>query len=86
MGNRGADAATGTSEPIGLGRSVHMSTASLRTSGGHPHQALRASQGSHYRRFLDQAIYILPSVMLDVLATRVRRGNASMKNVLWWVG
>ena len=86
MGNRGADAPTGTSEPIRLGRSVDTSTASIRTSGGHPLQALRASQHGHYRRFLDQAIYILSSAMLDVLATRIRRGNASMKNVLWWAG
>ena len=61
MGNRGADAATGIPEPVSLSRSVHMSTAFIRTSGGHPLQALRASQHSHYRHFLDQAIYILSS-------------------------
>ena len=82
MGNRGADALTGTSEPIRLGRSVDTSTASIRTSGGHPLWALRASQHGHYRRFLDQAIYILSIVTLHALATRIRRGNASMKNVL----
>jgi len=79
MGNRGADALTGTSEPIRLGRSVDTSTASIRTSGGHPLQALRASQHGHYRRFLDQAMYILSSVTLDALATLIRRGNATTK-------
>ena len=79
MGNRGADAPTGTSEPIRLGRSVDTSTASIRTSGGHPLQALRASQHGHYRRFLDQAIDILSSVTLHALAALIRKGNASTK-------
>jgi hypothetical protein len=55
------------------------STASIRTSGSHPLRALRASQHGHYRCFLDQAIYILSSVKLDALATRIRRGNATTK-------
>ena len=79
MGNCGADAATGTSEPVSLGRSVHTSTASIRTSGSHPLRALRASQHGHCRRFLDQAIYILSSVMPHALATLIRRGNATTK-------
>ena len=86
MGNRGADAPTGTSEPIRLRQSIETSTASIRTSDGHPIGALRASQHGHYRRFLDQAIYILSIVTLHALATRIRRGNASMKNVLWGAG
>ena len=78
-GNRGADAPTGTSEPIRLSRSVHTSTASIRTSGGHPLRELHASQHGHYDSFLDQAIYILSIVTLHALATRIRRGNASTK-------
>ena len=46
---------------------------------GHPLWALRASQHGHYRRFLDQGIYILSSVTLDALATLIRRGNATTK-------
>ena len=79
MGNRGADAPTGTSEPIRLGRSVYTSTASIRTSGGHPLWALRASQHGHYRRFLDQAIYVLSSVTPHALAALIRSGNATTK-------
>ena len=80
MGNRGADAPTGTSEPIRLGRSVDTSTASIRTSGGNPLRSLRASQHGHYRHFLDQAIYILSSVTPHApLATLIRRGNATTK-------
>ena len=71
--------AMGTSEPVRLGRSVDTSTASIRTSGGHPLRALRASQHGHYRRFLDQAIYILSIVTLHALATQIRRGNATTK-------
>ena len=51
----------------------------FKTSGGHPLRALRASQHGHYRRFLDQAIYILSIVTLHALATRIRRGNATTK-------
>jgi hypothetical protein len=80
MGNRGADAPTGTSEPVRLCRSVDTSTASIRTSCGHPLRALRASQHGHYRRFLDRAIYILSSAMLHALAALIRRANASTKN------
>ena len=86
MGNRGADAPMGTSGPIRLRQLVHTSTASIRTSGGHPLWELCTSQHSK-RCFLDQAIYILSSATLHVLATLViRRGSASMKNVLWWAG
>ena len=59
MENCGADAPTGTSEPVHLGRSVYTSTASIRISGRHPLRELCASQDGHCRRLLDQAIYVL---------------------------
>ena len=79
MGNRGADAPTGTSEPIRLRQSVYTSMVSIRTSGGHPLRTLCATQPGHYRRFLDQAIYILSSVTLHALVTLICSGNTRTK-------
>ena len=65
----GPDAPMGTFEPVPLRGPVHTPTVSIRTSNGHPTRALRASQHGHYGRFLNQAIYILPSAMHHELAT-----------------
>ena len=86
MGNRGADAPTGTSAPIFLRQSMQASTASIRTSDGHPIGALGVCSAPDSAENLIDAIYILSIVTLHALATRIRRGNASMKDVLWWAG
>jgi len=83
MGNRGADAPTGTSAPICLRRSIEASTASIRTSDSHPIGALRASQHGHYRRFVDQAIYILSIVTLHALFCFVLFA-LQLSVCLWW--
>ena len=79
MGNRGADAPTGTSEPICLRQSIETSTASIRTSDGHPIGALGVCSAPDSAENLIDAIYILSIVTLHALMTRIRRGNASTK-------
>ena len=79
MGNRGADAATGTSEPIRLRQSIEASTASIRTSDSHPIGALEFCSAPDSAENLIDAIYILSSVTLHALATLIRRDNASTK-------
>ena len=79
MGNRGADAPTGTSEPICLRQSIETSTASIRTSDGHPIGALGVCSAPDSAENLIDAIYILSSVTLHALATLIRRYNASKK-------
>ena len=86
MGNRGADAPTGTSAPICLRQSIETPMASIRTSDGHPIGALGVCSAPDSAENLIDAIYILSIVTLDALATRIRRGNASMRSVLWWAG
>ena len=85
MGNRGADAPTGTSEPICLRHSIQASMASIRTSDGHPIGALGVCSAPDSAENLIDAIYILPSTTLHALAALIRRGNASTKKcVLHW--
>ena len=79
MGNRGADAPTGTSAPICLRQSMQASTASIRTSDSHPIGALGVCSAPNSAENLIDAIYILSSVTLHALATLIRRGNASTK-------
>ena len=79
MGNRGADAPTGTSEPICLRHSIQASTASIRTSDSHPIGALSVCSAPNSAENLIDTTYTLSSVMLHVLVTLIRRGNASMK-------
>ena len=79
MGNRGADAPTGTSEPICLRQSIETSTASIRTSDGHPIGALGVCSAPNSAENLIGAIYILSIVMPHALVTLIRRGNATTK-------
>ena len=68
MGNRGADAPTGTSEPIiCLHHSIQASTASIRTSDGHPIGALGVCSAPDSAENLIDAIYILSIVTLHAL-------------------
>ena len=75
----GADAPTGTSAPICLRQSIETSTASIRTSDGHPIGALGVCSVPDSAENLIDAIYILSSVTLHALATLIRRGNATTK-------
>ena len=69
MGNRGADAPTGTSEPICLRQSIETSTASIRTSDGHPIGALGVCSAPDSAENLIDTIYILSIITLNVLVT-----------------
>ena len=86
MGNRGADAPTGTSEPIALRQSIEISTASIRTSDGHPIGALGVCSAPDSAENLIDAIYILSSgvQLRDLLCHHAisRRDGASKSSAL----